>query len=130
MKTEDAIVTKALVFAQTLGVEIVRGPLFDWRWKGDLRQLAKKYPSKCNAVGALLLYYELAQPGFKPGWIDELCEVSGIKPPWLWRFIHGWDYGNELTITYTDKDGKHEATEKDKVSRYANKLAKKWTAIR
>lgn len=127
MKIEDVEV--ALQAARDRGIRIVRGPVFDWRNSSDpFRE--SELPAACNAVGALLLHHGkqgLARQEFKPEWIEELCAVTGATWPWLWRFIHGWDYGNCLSVTFTEK-GK-EKTTFDDTSRDANRLAIKWTKL-
>lgn len=119
MKSEE-IVEAALQAARDRKVKIVRGPVFIWG--------REKMPEACNAIGALLLRFELqemARDGFQKGWIERLCEASGLTWPWLWRFNHGWDRGNCLTVTYMENGKEH--TSHDETSRSANKMALKWT---
>lgn len=126
VKTED-VIEEALAAAKDRGVKIVRGAVFDWRDPGDPFKEGE-LPSACNAVGAVLLHFglqHLARDGFHPGWIEKVCEALGATWPWLWRFNHGWDRGNCLSFTYTEKGKEH--TAHDETSRDANRLALKWT---
>jgi hypothetical protein len=125
MKAEE-IIEEALTAAQNRGIKIVRGAIFDWRDNADPSRRGKM-PCACNAVGAVLLHFgmqDLARGGFSEGWIEKLCGSLGTTWPWLWRFIHGWDYGSCLTVTYMEK-GK-ERTAHDETSRDANRLALEW----
>jgi hypothetical protein len=101
--------------------------VFDWRDPSDPSKEGR-LPAACNAVGALLLHFglqELVRREFRKRWIDSLCEASSLTWPWLWRFSHGWDRGNCLSVTYTE--GGKEKTTFDETSRDANRLAVKWT---
>lgn len=126
---ELELISIALNYAKNeLGIKIIRGYLFDWNNPIESKSPKfEKLPSKCNAIGALLLYYGNPIKDFYPGWFDELCKTSELKPSWIWRFVHGWDYGNQLNFTFVDKETKKERVETDRVSRDANKLALKWT---
>lgn len=125
MKSED-IVEMALKSAKDKGIQIVRGPVFDWRDRENPFQNGE-IPSACNATGALLLHFSLqdfVKGEFKNGWIDKLCEASGLTWPWIWRFNHGWDRGDCLSVTYTDKGKEH--TSEDEASKNGNRMAKEW----
>jgi hypothetical protein len=126
VKTEE-LIEAALQSAKDRGIKIVRGPVFDWRDSNDpFREGA--LPSACNAVGAVLLHFgkqDMARNGFQKGWLEELCSAMGATWPWLWRFNHGWDRGNCLSVTFTEK-GK-EKTAFDDTSADANRMALKWT---
>jgi hypothetical protein len=117
MSKQELLIEDALQFAKAQGYSIIRRALFDWTTT----------PVSCNAFGAILVKLGKAEQ-FKAGfpaewrkWIVDYLEEDGF---WIWKFAHGFDYGNELTITHVKKDGeKKETVEVDKISRYANRLA-------
>ena len=120
MKAEE-LIALALKSAQEKGVIIKRGYIFDWSKDNN------GLPFACNAIGSVLLYLgkaDMARGGFHKEWSDKVCEALGEQHAWLWRFLHGWDYGNCLSFTVEEK-GK-EKVFYDEVSKNANKLALRW----
>lgn len=115
LSKETSVLLQALEGVKTKNIELVRGPVFVW--SEDLTII------KCNAIGALLIHFNLAQLGFPDGWLENLCKEANISRAWLWRLSHGWDYGNQLSFTYTEKNSDKEKTVADATSKEANKLA-------
>lgn len=96
-----------------------------------------------SALGTVILKHNLIEseapipqrvrdirPAIYDGWLTEMCDLLGTDTYWIWRFCKGFDYGIELTIYKTSIgcfDGfKREKEEKDKVSRLAYNLRKKY----
>lgn len=129
MKPEDLVVA-ALQEAERAGVTIRRGTVFDWsRRQTSLCVRGGSLPSACNWLGAVLLFtnmvFLVGPEGFAATFLPEVLKVLDVDHGWVWRFSHGFDYGNCLNFTYTDKDGKDKKTVTDKLSLWANQLAKR-----
>jgi len=128
MKAEEQII-EALDHAKQSGVRITRRAVFNWceECKGEFNRKQYKVsetPTECCALGAILILHNkehLAGPGgFNKLWLIEISKILNKDMLWLWKFVNGWSYGNELVIE--TKDGES----KDSVSRWANKLSKKY----
>jgi len=128
MKPVEQFAVEALNSAKTKGLRICRGGVvfeFD----------ADKKPIACNGIGAMLLAANLdhlvTADGFKGDWPEQFCNaIEGATTAWMWRFIHGFDYGNALTFTFQKKkENSSKVTEeviRDKVSAWAVKLSKQF----
>ncbi len=135
-KSARQMVEAAIEFAVRNGVPLIRGPaILSWcgaqKTPGDSPELAK-YPTGCSAIGAVLLAAgkeRLAGPdGFNPDWLEQLCAILGADRTWVWRFCHGFDYGNELKFSIQKENGTLESDGDivaEKVSAYGAKLARK-----
>ena len=76
-------------------------------------------------MGAILIKLgkeDLVNNGFSKDWMKYICDYLGEQPFWIWRFVSGFDYGNQLILTHA-KQNDVEEEEKDKISRYGDKLA-------
>lgn len=116
----DSDIAAACEAAREMGVRVCRGYVFDWG-----REHGRPLPEACNVEGAILLVLgkqELVRGGFQRGWNEHVRAYLGVTAPWLWRFMHGWDRGNLLVVSY-QKDGK-DYEEKDKTSRLGDRLAR------
>lgn len=99
--------------ARAAGIEIVRGPHFDWTGADP------KVPRGCNALGAILWANGLAR-----GWAD-LCRILDEGTFWLYRFTLGWD--RNMVLAVLDPESMKEFR-KDDVSLRASRMAKEWVA--
>jgi len=139
MKAEDQIIEAVEHIINKTDIKLVRGggAVFDWTKLeedeyGRIRPVASELPTKCDALGALLIFnnkQHLAGPGgFDPNWLKEVCALLNENELWVWRFNHGWGHGHELNFEiHSEKDGKKQVKkETDKTSRWANKLARKY----
>ena len=112
-------IKECIEFACSRGIRIVRRHQFAWD--------SDRHLYECDAIGAILFANNLAEPGFPKGWLTKICEITGKDTYWFWRFTQGWNYGHRLSITRKDKKTKEWITVVDKVSRFADDLAKKYT---
>jgi len=115
--TPEEVVLLAVTWATANNIRLVRGPIFSFC----------EEPPACGALGAVLLKAGLArlcEDGFDPGWDEKLRGLLEADRTWVWRFNHGWNHGNCLTVEYEEK-GKTKIL-KDEVSHWAHKLAKTW----
>jgi hypothetical protein len=121
-KNTKRIIEEALDWAVTNGYQIVRGGCCV-RW-GEYGAIG------CNALGAVLLRVgsaNLVGPmGFDPCWLDCLSTILGTNANWISRFVHGFDYGNELSFSFQENLSDKEEVIKEKVSTYGAKLARKY----
>jgi len=126
MKAEEKIV-EALEYVQRRGIKLTRRAVFDWcaEYRDDFNRKRYKLadsPTECCALGALLLLHSkesLVSPeGFKEGWLKEVANILDKPQFWVWKFIRGWDYSNELKF-----EGKNGKIKEDPVSKWANRLA-------
>jgi hypothetical protein len=118
MKAND-LIEEAIEFAKSKGISIVRGPVF-------IRTIDSII--SCNIWGAILIKIgkeDLVSDRFDPSWLKVICDYLEEDSFWFWKTSYGFNYGNELTIIKVkkDKDKTNETEEKDKISKYANKLA-------
>lgn len=118
MKAEDRII-EAIRAAQARGIEIIRGPVFDWTTPGDW-YAHRELPYACNAVGAVLLFLDKEQMvspdpnvGFTPGWHKLVEEHLGVNDFWIWRFNQGFNGGYQITLMVEDKNGKEKILKDD-----------------
>lgn len=121
MSKPEILIEEALQFAKDNGHLIIRGGVFDWT----------ATPVSCNAFGAILIKLgkaDLFRKDFPPNWIKWVTEYIGEDVFWIWKFRHGFDNGNELIITHTNFIANHD--EVDKVSRFGNKMAIKYSKPR
>lgn len=118
MLVEDKII-EALNYAKGLGVQIARGPIFDWVWPNEPR--IREIPYTSNTIGAIFLKLNKAnfvsndEPYFIPGGMKIIYDYLEVNDFWIWRFEHGFNGGYQITFTVKQKDGK-EKTVKDDVS--------------
>lgn len=132
MKAEDRII-EALNVAKERGINIIRGPVFDWTTPGKWYD-EREFPSACNAIGAVLLFLgkeRLVGPdannAFQIDWYKPIEEHLETNRAWLWRFCRGFDGGIQITLITTDKNGK-EKTIKDDASALGISIRKKFQA--
>lgn len=128
-KRAEFLIEEAIEEAKKRGVKIGRRAVFDWvEWiKYPWEYKRAEVPVSCDAFGAILLKLgkeELVCDVFAPGWLDVIADYLGVTKLWLWKFSRGFDYGIVMVITTKTKD-KKDIVDKDKVSRYGNKLANK-----
>ena len=130
----ETLIEEAIIYAKQHGVKIVRRAIFNWcAHDNHYDSHWSTYPIECNALGAILLKIgkeNLVKGSFDPSWLKVICDYLDKEPFWVCKFVNGFDYANELTITHVKKkdDKKVESDEIDKVSRYGNKLARKMYA--
>lgn len=125
----EFLIEEAIEKAKKRGVKIGRRAVFDWvEWIKYPRECKRaEVPVSCCALGAVLLKIgreDLVSDGFAPNWLDVIADYLGVTKMWLWKFSRGFDYGIEMVITTKTKDKKTKV-DKDKISRYGNKLANK-----
>jgi len=114
-KNTKEIIEQSIEYAISKSYTIKPGAIFSHKNK------------QCNAIGAVLLKYQLEYlitDHFDPNFLSIICKTLNVDKYWLYRFIFGFDYGNELTFTYYGVV--NDTTIKDKVSIYGNKLRKKY----
>ena len=127
--TPEQVVQGALEWAKAGGVRIIRGAFFDFCGYSGYPNVKLAEIPACSALGAVLYkagYDHLCYPAFKVGWDDTLRGLLGVDRSWLWRFMNGWDRGNCLTFEVEVK-GETRIIHDD-VSKYADKLARKWAS--
>ena len=128
-------IIEAIEFTKAQGIELIRGngAIFDWTAfdldiYGKIINVNVKVPTRCDAIGAVLIMHEKAHligpGGFNPEWRKELYDILEESEMWVWKFMHGWGYAHELEFEVISKDKKSSRKIKDEVSQWANKLAK------
>lgn len=116
MKAE-LIIEQSIKTAKSMGVVIVRGPIFIWG-SGDV-------PKGCDCSGAVLLVKNKAIREFPNGWLKELCiDILGKDTYWWWKFSYGFNQGRPIDLYTEDGKGKRIYFQ-DEVSKSGFKLAKK-----
>jgi hypothetical protein len=114
--TPESIIEHALIDAKAQGLSILGGgAMFEWK---DEKVIG------CDAIGAVLLHFNLAKMGFPQGWLNQVCNLLGIDYYWFWRFCRGFDHGT--TIEIITKHGKKEKITKDSISKLGVELRQKY----
>lgn len=120
LKKAEVLIEEALQFAIDSGIRIERRSVLSW--EGNFSKIIA-----CNALGAILIQLNktnLVKENFDPNWLKVIYQYLGENVFWIHRFIHGFDYNNQLSIVRNDFSGFVE--EEDLVSRFGIKLAKKY----
>lgn len=110
-------ITDACDQATKDGIQLVRGPIFDWTGPDP------KKPKACDALGAVLWVNGRAEKG-RMGWWADLIEILDVGPFWLYRWCIGWDNLHQLII-YTEGKGGVLIPHQDDVSMAARSLSKR-----
>jgi hypothetical protein len=120
-----SIIENSIEWVKSTDVIIERRPLFTWaHGRNSFPEEEYKLPWRCNAIGAVLIklgVYSKYRNNIPNNFLEEVCNHIGEPPFWLWRFVSGFDYGNQITFITMEKD--KEIKIPDKISRYANSLA-------
>jgi hypothetical protein len=123
---------EALDAAVSKGIKIQPGPTFDWTNRPSgvtftefkVPVSSGKYPSACNAIGALELLLGRERK-LQDGFTEKTCEHLKVGTYWLYRFHIGFDQGMQLTIKIKDKNGTL-LDRPDPISRLGLKLRKRY----
>lgn len=114
MSNSKYLIEESINEAKQEGHIIIRGAMFDWTMN----------PIACNAIGAVILKLNMEEQfrnSFPKNWINVINNYLSENSFWLWRFVSGFDYGNQIIFTRIVND--KEVKEKDEVSKYGNALA-------
>ena len=119
MENAFSIIERCCDQVEAQGIQIVRGPLFDWTGPD------KNVPKACDGLGAVLWCNggRVEKP-----W-TALRKLLHVDNFWLYRFCIGWDNQHQL-VYYTDhpgRDGGPLVAHPDEVSRLARRLSKERT---
>jgi hypothetical protein len=133
MSQQETLIEEAIKFARDKGIQINRGgAVFNWcKHNTNNDSSWSVYPVSCNALGAILIKLgkeNLVKEEFDPSWLKAVCDYLNVDPFWLNRFVHGFDYGTQITlirVTEVDKK-KKETPELDKISQMGLKLANRY----
>ena len=117
--TSEQVIEKSIVIARSMGIRIIRGPLFSW---SD----GKPLPDACDCFGAVLVAHNKAFRDFPKGWLKELCvDILRKDTFWWWRFNYGFNQMSSLFVIRTQGFTGFEYIEEDDVSLRGMRLAKR-----